>query len=54
MNIEEFIRFVDGGYDAVEAAEGRLRKILRLVGEKEGISLEDAFGAFDKVRYIQV
>lgn len=49
ISAEEFVRFIGGGYDAVEAAEGRLRKILSLLQEKEGISLEEAFGALDEV-----
>lgn len=50
MSAEDFIRFVGGGYDAAEAARGRLRRVLELVQEKEGVSLEAAFGALDKVR----
>lgn len=44
------MRFVGGEYEATEAAQGRLRRVLQLAGEKEGVTLEAAFGALDKVR----
>lgn len=49
VSAEAFVRFVGGEYEAVEAAQGRLRKVLALAEEKEGVTLEDAFGALDKV-----
>lgn len=49
VSAEEFVSFVGGEYEAAEAAQGRLRRVLKLAGEKEGISLEGAFGALDKV-----
>lgn len=51
VSAEEFVHFVGGGYDPTEAAEGRLRKVLALAEEKDGISLQDAFGALDEVRF---
>lgn len=50
VSAEEFVRFVGGEYEATEAAQGRLRRVLQLAGEKEGVTLEDAFGALDKVQ----
>lgn len=49
VSAEEFVNFVGGGYDPMEAAEGRLRRVLALAEEQDGISLQDAFGALDKV-----
>lgn len=49
VSAEEFVRFVGGEYEATEAAQGRLRRVLQLAGEKEGVTLEVAFGALDKV-----
>lgn len=49
VSAEEFVRFVGGEYEATEAAQGRLRRVLQLAGEKEGVTLEAAFGALDKV-----
>lgn len=51
VSAEEFVRFVGGEYEAAEAAQGRLRKVLTLAEEKEGVTLESAFGALDRVRY---
>lgn len=51
VSAEEFVRFVGGEYEAAEAAQGRLRKVLTLAEEKDGVTLEAAFGALDKVRY---
>lgn len=50
VSAEEFVRFVGGEYEAAEAAQGRLRKVLTLAEEKEGVTLESAFGALDKAR----
>lgn len=49
VSAEEFVSFVGGEYEAAEAAQGRLRRVLNLAEEEEGISLEGAFGALDKV-----
>ena len=49
VSAEEFVRFVGGEYEAAEAAQGRLRKVLTLAEEKDGVTLEAAFGALDKV-----
>lgn len=51
VSAEEFVRFAGGEYEATEAAQGRLRRVLQLAGEKEGVTLEAAFGALDKVRF---
>eukprot|EP00903_Cladosiphon_okamuranus_P007182 g6974.t1 len=48
VSAEEFVRFIGGEYEATEAAQGRLRRVLQLAGEKEGVTLEAAFGALDK------
>lgn len=50
ISAEEFVRFVGGEYEAAEAAQGRLRKVLTLAEEKEGVTLEAAFAALDKAR----
>lgn len=50
VSAEEFVRFVGGEYGAAEAAQGRLRKVLTLAEEKEGVTLEAAFGGLDKAR----
>lgn len=43
------MRFVGGEYEATEAAQGRLRRVLQLAEERDGVTLEAAFGALDKV-----
>lgn len=49
VSAEEFVRFVGGEYGAAEAAQARLRKVLCVAEAREGITLEAAFGALDKV-----
>lgn len=49
ISAEEFVRFVGGEYEAAEAAQARLRKVLSVAEAREGITLEAAFGALDKV-----
>lgn len=49
LSAEEFVRFVGGEYEAAEAAQARLRKVLSVAEAREGITLEAAFGALDKV-----
>lgn len=49
VSAAEFVRFIGGEYEATEAAQGRLRRVLQLAEEKEGVTLEAAFGALDKV-----
>lgn len=49
VSAEEFVRLVGGEYEATEAAQGRLRKVLTLAEEVEGVTVEDAFSALDKV-----
>ncbi|CAM9603690.1 unnamed protein product [Ectocarpus sp. 12 AP-2014] len=48
VSAEEFVRFAGGEYEATEAAQGRLRRVLQLAEEREGVTLEAAFGALDK------
>ncbi|CAN0395205.1 unnamed protein product, partial [Ectocarpus sp. 8 AP-2014] len=48
VSAEEFVRFVGGEYEVTEAAQGRLRRVLQLAEEREGVTLEAAFGALDK------
>lgn len=52
VGAEEFVRFIGGEYEGTEAAQGRLRRVLQLAEEKEGVTLEAAFGALDKVRFV--
>lgn len=50
LSVEEFVQFVGGEYEAADAAQARLRNVLTLAEEREGVTLEAAFEALDKVR----